>query len=305
MNSSECTIRLATSPEDLKFAWQMIVEEEWTVANLDLELFYATDSQGFYIGEVGEEKVSHISTLIYGDKEFCFIGLYLVKSEHRKKGYGLKTWNYAWSRIPKSCKLGLDSVMSMAPAYHKKYGFETAWIDYRFSFTAKKVLSFPLSPECSDLTFTQYREANFESLFTYDTSVFGYSRMSFLQKLVTIQEFGGWTVSNESGEIVGYCIVKMAAVEKLGWILYPLYANNVTIAKALLNKAAEFVLSQSETDSSHLTITVPEVNGEAMNLFKSISPIGIGFERMFVDGVPESVKKNSKTRIYGMSTEVG
>ena len=296
----ECIIRLATSPEDLKFAWQASVEENWTVANQDMELFYATDPQGFYIGELGEEKVSHISALTYGDNEFCFIRLYVVKPEHRKKGYGLKTWNYAWSKIPKSCKLSLSAVISMAPVY-KKFGFETAWIDYRFTFAPKKVLSLPLSPECSDLTFTQYREANFDSLFAYDTSVFGYSRKFFLQKLVAIEEFEGWTVSDASGEVLGYCILKLSAVEKLGWLLCPLYANNITIARILLNKAAKFVLNQAETDSSLLTITVPEVNEEAMKLLKSLCPLVRCSARMFVGGVPEMVMKNSKTTIYGTS----
>ena len=298
MDSVECTIRQVTSPEDLKFAWQMCVENEWTIAEADLELFYAIDPQGFYIGELGEEKVSYISALTYGNNEFCVIGLYLVKPEHRKKGYGLKTWNYAWSKIPKSCKLSLCCAMKSVPMY-RKFGFETAWMDYRFSFTSKKVLSFTLSPECSDFTFIQYREADFESLFAYDTSVFGYPRKSFLQKLVTIQEFGGWTVSNESGEILGFCIVKLSAVDKFGWLLSPLYANNSTIARALLNKAAKFVLSQSETDSSLLTITVPEVNKEAVKLFKSLSPTYSCRARMFVDGVPEVVKKKAEMVIFG------
>ena len=303
MNSVECTIRQVTSLEDLKFALQMCTEEEWSIAEADMELFYATDPQGFYIGELGEEKVSYISALTYGNNEFCVIGLYLVKPDQRKKGYGLKTWNYAWSKIPKNCKLSLNAVKKMAPAYNK-FGFETAWMDYRFSFTSKKVLSFTLSPECSDFTFTQYREADFESLFAYDTSVFGYPRKSFLQKLVIIQEFGGWTVSNESGEILGYCIVKMAAVGKLGWLVSPLYANNSTIARALLNKAAKFVLSQSETDSSLLTITVPEVNKEAMKLFMSLCPADHSSAHMFKDGVPEIVKKNFETTIYGLSIDV-
>ena len=300
---SKLKIRGATSIEDVNFVMEWVKKRRdgAYIGKADMELFYATEPQGFYIGELDGDKVSHISIVKYGENEICVIGHYYVKPEHQKRGYGLQIWNYTWSKVAKNCKVIYLTCPKDSESMYRKYGFETAWFDYMCKFTSKNAISLPLPQECSSLIFASYRNADFDSLLAYDTSVFGYPRRSFLKKLVTVQEFVGWVASNKSSEIVGYCTLRKS-VDESCWLLSPWYANDTFIAQALLNKAADFALSQPGGESSCLSIVVPEVNEDAIHLVKSLCPVEKGYPRMYVGSVPRDIQENCKRRIFGISS---
>ena len=70
--------------------------EGWNPGLHDAPSFYATDPKGFFVGLLGDEPISCISAVAY-DQSFAFLGFYIVKPEHRGKGYGQKIWNAAIS----------------------------------------------------------------------------------------------------------------------------------------------------------------------------------------------------------------
>lgn len=302
MSSAEgvLTIRAATSPGCLKPALALAKEELWPMAKNDDELYYAADPNGFYTGYFGNERVSYVSMMTHGDSEYCFIGMFLVYPEHRKqgKGYGAKTWELAWSRIPRSVNcIALSSTEDMAAKYTEKYNFEPTWKDYTFHFDAKDIISLPHESEVLDVV--PCSDVNFGQLLEYDVSVFGYTRVSFLRKLVNISE--GWVARNSHKEIVGYCAIRECIIDDCGWNLGPWYANDFTTAKSLLNTAAKFAENCSNI-ASVLSCYIPEINEEAMRLAKSISTPGKGYPRMFCRSKPEVIVKNCKERVFAISS---
>ncbi len=302
---SAITVRQAFSAEDVAFALDLSRREDWIMGEEDIELSHAAFPDGFFVGEVGGERVSHISAVSYGEDELCFVGLYVVMPQHRRRGYGMKTWDYAWERVAEKCRsISLTAQKEMVPSYERQ-GFKSVWIDYKWMCRAEKVVSSsPVSPECSSLTFTPFKGCNLNNLLKYDTRVFGYSREPFLRRLQAFPNSEGYVVSHPNGDIVGYCVLRKSFA-KYGWYFGPWYANTTSIARALLSKAASFLMDQPDSASLPLlSCVIPGVNEKGLELARSINPENLTeySVRMFAKSVPKGVEENSKHLVFGISS---
>src|SRR4051794_34724229 len=125
MNETEqaLTIRSMTAAE-VELAADWAAKEGWNPGFTDAASFRAADPEGFLIGLVGDEPVSMISAITYG-ADYGFLGFYIVKPEHRGKGYGIQTWNAAMDRLG-SRNVGLDGVLEQEANYAKS-GFKAAY----------------------------------------------------------------------------------------------------------------------------------------------------------------------------------
>ncbi len=81
--------------DEVEFAIDLAAEEGWNPGIHDGRCFYATDPNGFFVGELDGELVGSISAVAYDDS-FGFIGLYIVKPEFRGKGIGTRLGRRAW-----------------------------------------------------------------------------------------------------------------------------------------------------------------------------------------------------------------
>jgi len=72
---------------DLKLAISLPADEGWNPGIDDTSNFYVADSEGFLIAELNRQRISSISVVRYSQK-LTFLGLYIVKPEWRKKGFG-------------------------------------------------------------------------------------------------------------------------------------------------------------------------------------------------------------------------
>ncbi len=295
-----CLIIERLQPEGTEGLYKSCVKEQWPFkSKADIDVNYSVYPEGFYRGKIDGEIISYLSAVLFGEGEYCFIGFYLVEKNYRGKGYGIQTWDHVWGMIPDKCKsVALDSVQSMVHKY-EKYGFKSAWTDIQWAVKAEKVLSLPMPSECSDLVFTSYQEHDFGDLLKYDASVFGYSREPFLKKLRSFPQWEGWVVSTPSGEIVGYCVVKISLIDH-NHSLSPWYANDANIAQALLNKAAAFLVNKF--DSPLIEATVPDINKEGLKLANMLRESTVEFVRMFTGDVPKVIRENCETRVFGISS---
>jgi RimJ/RimL family protein N-acetyltransferase len=111
---------------DLQLALNWAALEGWNPGINDAESFYAADSSGFFVGELDGEPIGCISIVCY-DATFAFIGLYIVKPEHRGQGYGTQIWQNAWQQMTQKldlnrCSVGLDGVVEREETY-RRLGF--------------------------------------------------------------------------------------------------------------------------------------------------------------------------------------
>ncbi len=128
MNQDNFIVRPMTL-DDLKLAVSWANNEGWNYGIDDANNFYVADPQGFLIGELNGQPISCISVVRYSQK-FSFIGVYIVKPEWRKKGFGLKTWQEALKLINNQ-PTGLDAVLEQVNIY-RKCGFKTAHHHLRY-----------------------------------------------------------------------------------------------------------------------------------------------------------------------------
>ena len=88
MEKNDYQIRTMTR-DQLDLALEWAADEGWNPGLHDAEPFYGADPEGFFMGFLNREPVSCISAVRYG-KGFGFIGFFMVRPEHRGKGYGFE-----------------------------------------------------------------------------------------------------------------------------------------------------------------------------------------------------------------------
>ena len=123
------TIRPATRAELVRLI-DWAAAEGWNPGLDDAEAFRAADPEGFLIGLLEDEPVAGISVVRYGD-DFGFLGLYIVRPEHRGKGYGWAIWQGGMVRL-QGRNVGLDGVVAQQDNYRRS-GFVLAHRNVRYA----------------------------------------------------------------------------------------------------------------------------------------------------------------------------
>ena len=176
-SASKFTVHKATNPHQIKFAIDWCTHQEnWPGGEYDYEVYFAMAPDGCYYGVLGDEKVCYIQTVTYGDnKEYCYLGGFIVKKELRCHGYGKEIGFHALSELPKTCLSSMSAVLDMEAEY-KKYGFLTLWNEYSYSFDAQKIVYLSKLSDYGNINIADNKEVSFSKLVKYDTDVFCYSR---------------------------------------------------------------------------------------------------------------------------------
>jgi GNAT superfamily N-acetyltransferase len=115
MNLDEIAIQPLTK-QDLSTLMQWAANEGWNPGKNDLDVFWATDPEGFY-GCFYEGQLIAGGAIVTYQGAFGFMGLFIVHSAYRSHGIGKKLW-YARrdkliSRLSANAPMGMDGVVSM------------------------------------------------------------------------------------------------------------------------------------------------------------------------------------------------
>ena len=269
--------QMTKSDLDLTISWA--ATEGWNPGLHDRDTFYNTDPQGFFMGFLDDKPISCISAVSYG-KDFGFIGLYIVHSDHRNKGYGIKIWDKAIDYL-KNKNIGLDGVVAQQENY-KKSGFKLAYRNIRYHGIGKKY-------EVKNDSFTKIDKIPFVSLIKYDDQFFPVSRPQFIKNW--IKESESLTLGFlENNKLRGYGMIRKCIT---GYKIGPLFADDKIIAENLFKELNNFAVN------SLIVIDIPEVNKDAVELMNKykMKPV---FEtaRMYTKKPPEI----NLTKIFGVTT---
>ena len=74
------------SRKEVNIAIEWAALEGWNPGLHDADCFYASDPNGFFIGELNGEPIGCISAVSYGD-DFGFVGFFIVRPEFRYGRY--------------------------------------------------------------------------------------------------------------------------------------------------------------------------------------------------------------------------
>lgn len=266
------------NPEEMDFAVSLAAEEGWNPGKNDGAVFYTTDPNGFFVGELNGEIIACKSAVRYGDK-FGFMGFYIVKKEFRGKNFGLQLWKHAFDRL-KDIPSGMDGVVAQQANYAKS-GYVLAYRQLRYegqNITEKP--SFKLS-EISDISL--------DELIKYDETIFPAPRPEFLKLWLNQPDISVKVSVNES-KITGYGVIRPCRV---GYKIGPLFAESSSIAENIFLSLAEFAYGKE------IYLDVPESNTQAVELVKKYNMRYV-FEtaRMYNNGRP----KDNPQKVFGVTT---
>jgi ribosomal protein S18 acetylase RimI-like enzyme len=227
------------------FIMGLAEQESWNPGLFDGESFFHADPEGFFIGELAGERIGCISAVRYG--AFGFIGLYIVKEEHRQKGYGMALWERAMERLG-DCNIGLDGVVAQQENY-KKSGFRLAHRNLRYSGS---INSLPPSTPCA----VPPENIPFLEIAAYDARHFPADRQAFLSRWLRMPR-ARTLCWHQDGELLGYGTIRKCVS---GYKIGSLFADTDGIGEALFLSLAGFAKGAT------VSLDIAETNGNARAL---------------------------------------
>ena len=279
---SSFVVRFANSLDDFRWVVNSANQEGCGPRVNDAELlylFYLDFTKYFFIGELNGERVSCLAIVKYSE-DFAFVGYYIVAKPHRGKGYGLRTWKYAFeaSALSEQCNIELYSVASMESKYAKD-GFKRVWVNRRYAATVDNV-SVALSNVClpMGIKIVPGSEVDINKLAEYDKSIFDASRQMLVASWIAIGDVS-FVALNEKMEIVGYIILRRTIkFEETGYRLSLLFADSLVIAQALLKQSIE-AIGRDHLIGKKINFEVPlEGNTEGVEFIESVQNVARAFD---------------------------
>lgn len=269
--------------EGLKILLKWAEDEGWNPGPYDADVYWGTDPEGFY-GYYYEGNLIGGGAIVSYNKEFGFMGLFIVDPEYRSLGIGRKLWyqrrDTLLSRLNKNASIGMDGVIAMQPFYQKG-GFEIAFRDIRFEKTG---MHFSIDKNISSIGAN-----DISSIFKYDKHCFGFSRPQFMIPWLKLPGNNTFKYVDHE-QIKGFAIVRKA---NTGYKICPLFADNETIAEALYKACLNSVVGEP------LYLDIPGVNQNAQNIIKKYDAKYV-FEcaRMYYGNPPDT----KTDKVYGVTT---
>ncbi|MGA3038161.1 MAG: GNAT family N-acetyltransferase [Vulcanimicrobiaceae bacterium] len=222
--------------------------EGWDPGVYDAAPFYAADNDGFFGAELDGEIIGCISAVRY--ETFGFIGLFIVREDQRRNGYGAALWDYAMHHLH-DLPVGLDAVAAQEPRY-EEHGFKRSFASARFRCDARE----PRDRFASKLALERLRVLD-DEIEEYDLKCFGSKRSAFLQSWVAQPEVVALSArSLDSGKIVGYGVGREC---REGTKIGPLFASRLDVAAVLFDTI-------SQRTRSPWILTIPEPTLAALSL---------------------------------------
>lgn len=252
------SIRRATLSETASVLIEWAAKEGWNPGLYDAVCFYNTDPNGFFVGTVDDLPVSCISLVKY-NKDFAFLGFYIVHPDFRGMGYGYEIWQTAMEYAGNTIT-GLDGVTDQQENYQKS-GFMFAYRNIRYEGKSQRYSNInsqniePITPQI------------FDAVLNYDSTLFPVKREGFLRNWIFQPGHYAYAFCVHN-DIKGYLVLRKC---RTGFKAGPLFADSPEIAEHLLLHAT----SQLEPGTGFY-VDIPEVNSEARHIIQKT-----GLQRVF------------------------
>ena len=270
----------------------------WIPGKMDDKLYWIAgpEGKGVYVGELNGQKVTGVAMIQHNDS-YGWVGMYFCEEEHRGKGFAFKMWKTARTAIDPKVNLGLDSVVSKVHLYERE-GFKSAWKLSLYNFYVPSIFEAYDSITVHNNACVAIKlatEVDFVKLKLYTEDVIGFKfdRPGLLEKWITLPTHTALAAVNDNGDVVGFGTIRETInLKEDGYLLAPLQADNIDIARFLLLKLAKGVDS---TQNLVFRVYIPEINTEALEIVNEVKGdhnVGAIYIRMYTgDELPVKKEK--------------
>lgn len=235
------------APEEMATFRDWADGEGWNQGRSDVRAYHATDPRGFLLGKVEGRPVAMVSAVRYGTGH-GFLGFYITHPDVRGRGYGMRLWRTAMSRLA-GRNVGLDGVVAQQYNYRAS-GFRRAWTHVRYEGTPDGGEPAP------GFALVDGRSVPFAPLADYDRRFFPARRDGFLSLWTSLPEHRA-LAALQDGELRGFAVARPA---RTGTRIGPLYAASPAVASALLSGLL------AGAAAPPVVLDVPDVNTAAIAL---------------------------------------
>lgn len=265
--------------DEIQIAINWAAQEGWNPGIHDAKTFYQADSNGFFIGEIGDRAVSVGSAVAYDD-QFAFCGLYIVHPAYRGQGYGIALTRERLRYVGQR-NAGIDGVVENIPIYQR--------IGYRLAYHNSRYRGIAVDPASVDKRVVPLSQLPIENIEAYDRLCFPARRRKFLYAWINQPDAKALGLV-ENGQLRGYA-VRRHCVE--GHKIGPLFADNEDIADAL------FQALQQDISGEAIYLDIMEINPAAQRLVDKYNmQVVFTTGRMYLKGQP----KLDDEKIFGITT---
>lgn len=247
--------------EEFKKVIGWINDEKWLFSESDAEAFYSLDPNGFFLGEVKGQPAA-CALVINFNNEYTFLGVLIVREEHRRKNYAVKLIEHSLNYCKDSKVVGVD-ISDGISKYWTGRGFRESCQNYCFTKKANGARH----PDLLDLK----QDLPFDLVASYDLEVFGYDRRRFLELLIGQQDYYALGAMKD-GKLIGFGVLRKLHTEE-GYIVGPLSADCPEVAKQILDGL------QSYVPGKNVFISRFDTNQDANDLISEKN----GWERVAVE----------------------
>ena len=303
--ANELVFRNATAKE-ADLITRRAIQEGWHVGPCDFSSILAFDPKSYYLGEVDGEVAAHVGIIEY-PKHYYHGGGVIVAEKFRKNRYGMKCVLKGMEVCDPNYTIGTDINLDSKSKY-ESLGYKKYWDTYVAMLSLEKIAKrlATSSATTASVMVKPIHNVNIDKLLEYDQIVFGTSRDILLTRWVKLPGNLSWAAIDErSNMILGYAIIKQVirgGGTEIGLAMTPLYADNVQIAKLLLQTAAEYCLANEAVPKTKLELFHPvgdncgEGAAELMDeLEAELTHIAY---RMYTKGIPPG---RQLKKIYGIA----
>ena len=290
-------VERAHSLADADYAFGLAAKENWSPAEDEANFFFTFNPDCIFLAKLQPANQADLRihnsavqrSAAYGERcdtvsvgcvvllrytrQQAHVRLFVVEEGHRGRGCGKQTLLAALASLGSDCNVTVKALDLRVPFY-QSVGFHPLWKGARYKFRVSQ-----LAPKISKIQHASenfnilpLEKVDFQSVASFDESVFGESRCDCLKKWLTLPNTYCWAALDIHHKVVGYIASQKPLADSLrnpSYKIRPLFANNLSIAKFLLKRLLEY-LSADAVNSVDLSlyIDVPiEAVPEAARLF--------------------------------------
>ena len=132
------------TPFDLDVVTALAREQDFAPGIGDIEIYANTDRQGVWLAWQDNAPVGCIAAVTY-NPDYAFIGLFVVKPEHRGQGIGRRLWQHALKTLSGVQCIGLEAAVQMV-GFYERAGFQKDCITTRRQMLFRSEASLDASP---------------------------------------------------------------------------------------------------------------------------------------------------------------
>lgn len=206
--------------------------EGFTPGRGDVAIYRHTDRQGLWLGWLDRQPVGCIAGVRY-NAAYGFLGLFLVRPDQRRRGYGVALWQHALEHLDDLDCIGLEAAPERAQDY-AGWGFEPATPTTRWQLISGGQDSTPPAAAGSP-RLLQGRAIPTAAVQAYDAQREPSPRPHFLADWLRHPAGTVLALVDADGECRGFGRIRPCLLRRgEGWRIGPLLAASPALAARLL-----------------------------------------------------------------------